>query len=430
MIINSLVICECLANLLVLIKRGSVIHHQFCNTFPFASMSLIDALWAPIIKTQQLLGNFPLEKCKDNTFIAMKTCKFLLVHFSVGLFASIALHAPMILLGWNQVVKVFWYFEKDDIDVGSWIMGNIAVHLLHVLLTWQFIKVKQKMGCILNHMRQQTKLQQAIGSRRRTLMILYLMFLGISSLLSTSGYLLLLNEEIRTQKLADDQRRKFGLSLMGPLIIIYWIWLYGPVQVTLILFSDICLGLQSWAETLKKTHHRTNIAKHVLDFKRKGLQEINGVFSSILFYIICFNLILLVVNSYGSISYCGCVLNGLQKDDKQMLNVLIISSGISSSIVLLLTLIYLNTLSHQVFEKVKELREWLLELTFETQESTNNGSSGGHLTKAIQLLKAFKGFDCCGFFVLGRPHLTSIIATFATYIIILIQFKFANGSSK
>ena len=47
-----------------------------------------------------------------------------------------------------------------------------------------------------------------------------------------------------------------------------------------------------------------------------------------------------------------------------------------------------------------------------------------HGKKIILLeIEDFKGFDCNGFFILGKPLLTSILANFVTYLIILIQFK-------
>ena len=44
----------------------------------------------------------------------------------------------------------------------------------------------------------------------------------------------------------------------------------------------------------------------------------------------------------------------------------------------------------------------------------------------IEKINSFRGFDACGYFTLGRNHLTSIVANFLTYIILLIQFKMAE----
>ena len=43
-------------------------------------------------------------------------------------------------------------------------------------------------------------------------------------------------------------------------------------------------------------------------------------------------------------------------------------------------------------------------------------------TTAIERINSFEGFDAAGFFTLGRPNLTSIVANFITFIIMLIQF--------
>ena len=47
-------------------------------------------------------------------------------------------------------------------------------------------------------------------------------------------------------------------------------------------------------------------------------------------------------------------------------------------------------------------------------------------SQLIEKINSFNGFDACGYFTLGRNHLTSIVANFLTYIILLIQFKMAE----
>ena len=46
----------------------------------------------------------------------------------------------------------------------------------------------------------------------------------------------------------------------------------------------------------------------------------------------------------------------------------------------------------------------------------------------IDKINSFQGFNACGFFTLGKPLLTSIVANFTTFIIVLIQFKMAERS--
>ena len=47
-------------------------------------------------------------------------------------------------------------------------------------------------------------------------------------------------------------------------------------------------------------------------------------------------------------------------------------------------------------------------------------------SQLIEKINSFNGFDACGYFTLGRNHLTSIVANFLTYFILLIQFRMAE----
>ena len=49
-----------------------------------------------------------------------------------------------------------------------------------------------------------------------------------------------------------------------------------------------------------------------------------------------------------------------------------------------------------------------------------------NIFKLIENLNTFNGFDACGYFTLGKSHLTSILSNFTTFIIVLIQFKMAE----
>ena len=74
----------------------------------------------------------------------------------------------------------------------------------------------------------------------------------------------------------------------------------------------------------------------------------------------------------------------------------------------------LNDMSQNVFKDVQILKDKLLTLDW---------SQNQNKLAIAHLLDSFKGFDCNGFFSLGRPLLTSVTSNFVTYLIILIQFK-------
>lgn len=164
------------------------------------------------------------------------------------------------------------------------------------------------------------------------------------------------------------------------------------------------------------------IIDECLELHRKGLKPANKIFSLTLFFVMSFVCLGLIASVYGTITFCSCVF----QTDAAMQNagVIILTSGyVVYSLKLLFTLCYLNALSHRVSLKVKELIELLLEL--ETRSSKT-----AYFDKVIRILWFFRGFDCNGFFTLGKPQMTSITATLVTYIIILIQFKISETSIK
>ena len=79
-----------------------------------------------------------------------------------------------------------------------------------------------------------------------------------------------------------------------------------------------------------------------------------------------------------------------------------------------ITLYHINSLSHELTENLKNVKEsiYLSEIIpFEDK------------WELIEKINSFHGLEACGFFTLGRQHLTSIVGNFTTFIIVLIQFK-------
>ena len=47
----------------------------------------------------------------------------------------------------------------------------------------------------------------------------------------------------------------------------------------------------------------------------------------------------------------------------------------------------------------------------------------------VEKMSSFTGFDAWGYYRLGKPLLTSMVANFTTFIIVLIQFKMSETTS-
>ena len=87
------------------------------------------------------------------------------------------------------------------------------------------------------------------------------------------------------------------------------------------------------------------------------------------------------------------------------------------SFMFLLLLYYINVLSHEVKENLSELKNSIALSPFINFEDKY---------QLIERMNSFNGFDANGYFTLGKPHLTSIVSNFTTFIIVLIQFKMAE----
>ena len=87
------------------------------------------------------------------------------------------------------------------------------------------------------------------------------------------------------------------------------------------------------------------------------------------------------------------------------------------SFLFLIVLYYINVMSQEVNENLCELKNSILLsplIPFEDKY------------QLIERMNSFNGFDANGYFTLGKPHLTSIVSNFTTFIVVLIQFKMAE----
>lgn len=153
-------------------------------------MSLIDVFWLPL-KAYQLMGSFPLEKGKENALIGMKSCKFILVNLSVSASIVILTLLPMFQLGFADVMRVLSNYNEGSIDIASWIFVYLAVHLMHLTIIWRSFQVKNQMADILNALKTKVKTSDKI------IMGLYLMGTITSTTLATSGYIYMLEHNLR-----------------------------------------------------------------------------------------------------------------------------------------------------------------------------------------------------------------------------------------
>ena len=86
----------------------------------------------------------------------------------------------------------------------------------------------------------------------------------------------------------------------------------------------------------------------------------------------------------------------------------------------LFTLYYINGVSQEVADNLSNLKECIAGSSLITFEEK---------WQLVEKMNSFTGFDAWGYYKLGRPLLTSIVANFSTFIIVLIQFKMSESNS-
>ena len=136
------------------------------------------------------------------------------------------------------------------------------------------------------------------------------------------------------------------------------------------------------------------------------------LFSGILFWITTLYVIFMVLSAYFAMSF----LFHLPVDDIPPIKILF-SYGF---FLVIFTLYYINGVSQEVADNLSNLKECVASSSLITFEEK---------WQLVEKMNSFTGFDAWGYYKLGRPLLTSIVANFTTFIIVLIQFKMSETTS-
>ena len=156
-----------------------------------------------------------------------------------------------------------------------------------------------------------------------------------------------------------------------------------------------------------------SMSQKSIDLYYQGLKKVNDLFSIPLLFMVTELMMGIIFGFYNTIA----LLLDKPSQDQDILKVAtVMYNFVTFFLFLLYVLVHINHLSQNVSYSVEELVEYLILQENESEEKL----------KAIRLLERFKGFDCRGYFTLGRSLLTSIVSSFVTYMIVLIQFKLSE----
>ena len=239
--------------------------------------------------------------------------------------------------------------------------------------------------------------------------------------------------------LSIQEKFSFGFILLVPYFLCYFILvpiLHAPLMALHIYFLEIHWKLQSWMNSLKKgLENNESFGIHLdqCNHLAKVLNMITDTLSEIVFWLFAFFLLLSVIECYTMINFIlthsdltvatmflmigfgfygiyflyfafsYCILSQTIKDSADDIKVILKKTGINKD--------DFYILQGQILKAMKS-RQQILKKQIEME------------------FKKFQGFHGNGYFVLGKPLLTSVVANIITYLIILIQFKVSELSSQ
>ena len=198
--------------------------------------------------------------------------------------------------------------------------------------------------------------------------------------------------------------------------VLFTLYIMLPTAIFYIFYTDICEGLIHWIEDIIYHGDKSKCLNSALELYHNGIEPARNAFSCILFSIMVTVLFNLLGGSFMSLSFIFTYYwnHNFTENLKSLAMFVIIMQ-------IFITAYHLNYLSQKVTEKVQTLKETII---FNIENATLD-QRGIKIEKfyVVQKLGSFKGFDCCEFFILGKPFLTSVAANLVTYLIVLIQFK-------
>jgi hypothetical protein len=191
----------------------------------------------------------------------------------------------------------------------------------------------------------------------------------------------------------------------------------APLYLFVIIYGSFCETLQAWGKHL--TLNRKAHASH--DFLQDcrsyitGINMANDTFEKQLFIICSSVSIALIITVFRTLSF---FFGGYEA------TLVHIISGVSYScygMIFAYILYYLIVMSHHILVLTEELEDVV----------SNMGLNGtgpmvfdeNQQEYVIRKLMNFKGFSALDYFYLDKSLLTSIVANFVTYLIVLIQFR-------
>ena len=380
------------------------------------SNSIIKSFW-PLLKLLQVFGGIPIKKSNDTAcgFEALSFCQYLTIIGFVWLFAIAGNIFAWINIMVNHDKSAFELFQivfdvKGGVDAAA-MMGlygfgslfSFAVALNNFRLKNTFVDLMEVYQSF-NNLPFEAESRTTLFKRNKCLFFIHFGFATwtIVYSIAMSAFLKIEIQGTLTETII------FCISLC--------FFLFACVMTSqmgfLYLFCEACHQLNASIKLIIKKIDKQDyfddneIIAYCSKLLKEGLEQTNTIFSFLLLWCMAITCLIFTFAAYFAIA--------VLVDSNVTLNSPRIGM-FSCTFATILYVVLVNFLSQEVAENLQGLKFYLYELKIDKKE------------QIIEKINSFKGFNACGFFTLGKPLLTSIIANFITYMIVLIQFKMAEN---
>ena len=220
---------------------------------------------------------------------------------------------------------------------------------------------------------------------------------------------------------SQNELRFLIIALMFFLILSLLVGTYSTIFQGLILHLQLCSNIKM---IMKSVDFNEMTGRIVLEKASKMLKTVtmsSDAISSQSLILVLIMLLILICQSYLFMDYA--------LDHTNLSESFHCADNLFGALASSVALWILNAQSEEIKQSVSKLKNTLGDLEISDGIIQIDGRfhseayARGHLTNKMA---EFQGFDANGYATLGKPLLTSVFATYITYLIILIQFKMSE----
>ena len=385
-------------------------------TFQFVSlqaMFLLSKSWFFIDTIFRIFGVYPLQRIGKEELRPTPKCRFWFRYIFTAIWVQVLMVTPMAYILCKETtlkeysdafIKSLAATSIDKLTFAMTFLGQIVLH-------FTCLKHMDQLGKCLVSLQQDfnTKVRIFIEDKN-TLKFYFFLFIWLSFEVANyaCGYLSIhykIQSELNLSYMATNAGL-IGMILFQAFVTstpFYFTFVYTETTMKIL---DYCKSINKQSEEI--IMKESNMLIHVL-------KQFNKMSAPFLFYIISYDFCFVIIMGFFIYVRTNTLLfvGSFSWQDW-----LIFTGFVFHFLRTILLLYVFCTLSDDVASEVQELKTDVID--FEVQN--------GRTTSIIQKLDQFKGFSAYGYFTLNQSLLTGMTTNFATFLVILIQFKQAEGT--